>query len=70
MIDKYFKLERAWEEIQCLNIEIPQVITYIRDEDAFLQVKELEWKEKSPVMAHQIRNHQLERAHFNEQHMR
>ncbi|KAF8228139.1 hypothetical protein L208DRAFT_1489501 [Tricholoma matsutake] len=29
MIDQYFKLECAWEEIQHLNIEIPQVITYI-----------------------------------------
>jgi hypothetical protein len=70
MIDKYFKLERAREEIQRLNIEIPRVITYIRDEGAFLKLKELEWMEKNPVMAHQIRNHRQERARFNEQHMR
>ena len=29
LIDKYFKLERAWEEIHRLNIEIRRVITYI-----------------------------------------
>lgn len=29
MIDKFFKLERAREEIQRLNIEIWRVITYI-----------------------------------------
>ena len=29
MIDQYFKLEHAWEDIQCLNIKIPHVITNI-----------------------------------------
>jgi hypothetical protein len=70
LIDKYFKLERAREEIQRLNIEIPRVITYIRDEDAFLQLKELELKETNPVMAHHVQKHRWERARFNEQHMR
>lgn len=69
MIDKFFKLERAREEIHRLNIEIPRVITYIRDEETFLQRKELELKETNPVMAHQVHRHRWERARFNERHM-
>ena len=57
LIDKYFKLERAQEEIQRLNIEIRRVITYIRDEDTFLRLKESELKETDPVMAHHIQRH-------------
>jgi hypothetical protein len=69
MIDKYFKLEHAREEIQRLNIEIPRVITYIRDEEVFLQRKELELKETNPIMAHQVQIHRWERARFNKRHM-
>ena len=69
LIDKYFKLERAQEEIQRLNIEIQHVITYIRDEDTFLQLKESELKETDPVMAHHIQKHRWEKARFNEQHL-
>ena len=32
-IDQAFKLERAQEEVTRLNIEIPHLATYIRDED-------------------------------------
>jgi hypothetical protein len=68
LIDKYFKLERAREEIQRLNIEIQRVITYIRDEDTFLRLKESELKETTPIMAHHIQRHRWEKARFNEQH--
>ncbi|KAJ7050779.1 hypothetical protein C8F01DRAFT_1000146, partial [Mycena amicta] len=37
LMDHYFKLERAWEEIQHLNIEIHRVITWIRDENRRLR---------------------------------
>lgn len=69
LIDKYFKLERAREEILRLNIEIKRVITYIRDEDTFLRMKESELKDTDSIMAHQIKVHRWERARFNEQHM-
>jgi hypothetical protein len=69
MIDQYFKLKCAREEIQCLNVEIPQVITYIWDEDIFLPMKESEVREENPGLAHQIEKHRLERGHSNEQHM-
>lgn len=33
-LDRYFKIQRAQEELDRLNIEIKRVATYIRDEDA------------------------------------
>ena len=54
-MDQYFKLQRADEEIQRLNIEIPRFLTYMGDEEEFL------WREEQrirrvdgPVLAHQI----------------
>jgi hypothetical protein len=69
MIDQYFKLERAREEIQRLDIEIPRVITYIRDEDLLLRLKESEVRKMSPGLACQVAKHRMERGRFNEQHM-
>ena len=69
LIDKYFKLECAQEEIQCLNIELCCVITYIQDEDTFLWLKESKLKEMNPIMAHHIWRHWWEKVHFNEQHL-
>jgi hypothetical protein len=40
VIDQFFKLERVCEEIHYLNIKIPDVVTYIQDEDTFLWLKE------------------------------
>jgi hypothetical protein len=70
VIDQFFKLERAGEEIQRLNIEIPHVVTYIRDEDIFLRLKEAEVRGVSPGLARQVGKHRMERARFNAQHMR
>ncbi|KAF8171737.1 hypothetical protein K438DRAFT_1612745 [Mycena galopus ATCC 62051] len=36
-MDHYFKTLRAREEIKCLDIEIRQVITWIRNENCFLR---------------------------------
>ncbi|KAJ6600993.1 hypothetical protein DFH09DRAFT_1243004 [Mycena vulgaris] len=41
-MDHYFKILRAREEIKRLNIEIPRVITWIRDENLVLRAKEAE----------------------------
>ncbi|KAJ7019595.1 hypothetical protein C8F04DRAFT_1214298 [Mycena alexandri] len=48
LLDKYFKIERAREEIRRCNIEIRRVITSIRDEKAFLTAKENELRESDP----------------------
>jgi hypothetical protein len=68
-MDQHFKLERAREEIQRLNIEIPRVITYIRDEDAFLRKEEKEIWLHDSSLAHQVLLHRRERSRFNVQHM-
>ena len=60
MIDQHFKLQRACEEIQHLNIEIPRVITYIQDEAMFLQRKEAEVRKTNPALARQVAMYRLE----------
>jgi hypothetical protein len=68
-MDRYFKLERAREEIQRLNIEILRVITYLCDEDVFLKKKEDEIRLYDSSLAHQVSLHRRERGRFNSQHM-
>jgi hypothetical protein len=68
-IDQAFKLERAAEEVARLNIEIPRFATYIRDEDIYLRVKEIELSASHPALAHQVGIHRMERARFNEHHL-
>jgi hypothetical protein len=70
IIDQHFKLLRAWEEIQRLNVEIRHVVTYIQDEDRFLQVRKEELKATNIGLAYQITKYQLERGRFNDGHMR
>ncbi|KAJ7429411.1 hypothetical protein B0H11DRAFT_2409247 [Mycena galericulata] len=41
-MDRYFKILRAREEIKRLNVEIPRVVTWIRDENRVLRKKEAE----------------------------
>ncbi|KAJ6476529.1 hypothetical protein C8R47DRAFT_925939, partial [Mycena vitilis] len=52
LMDHYFKLEQAKEEIQRLDIEIRRVITYIRDEKEFLVRREAEIMEEDLVLAY------------------
>ncbi|KAG6877117.1 hypothetical protein C0992_010768 [Termitomyces sp. T32_za158] len=40
MMDEYFKILCAWEEINQLNVEIQRLVTYIHDEEAYLQERE------------------------------
>jgi len=51
---RYFKIERAREEVERLNIEIPRVIAYMHDEDLFLAEKACQTSESDPALAHQI----------------
>jgi len=67
-MDAFFKMERAREEIKRLNIEIPRVITHMRDEGKFLQRKESELQPTNPALAHQIQLRRLERERFTEVH--
>jgi hypothetical protein len=69
VIDHYFKLERAREEIQRLNVEIRRVVTYIRDEDNFFCLKEADIMLVNPGLARQVKIHRMERGRFNARHM-
>jgi len=67
-MDGYFKLLRAKEEIVRLNVEIPRLATYMRDEEAYLQVKEEEVRAANPALACQIRLHRMEKSRYIEHH--
>ena len=69
-VDQAFKLERAEEEITRLNIEVPRLATYIRDEDTFLKAKEVELAITNPALANQIGIYRMERGRFNAHHLK
>ncbi|KAJ6522141.1 hypothetical protein DFH09DRAFT_1424226 [Mycena vulgaris] len=79
-MDRYFRIERAREEIKRLNVEIPRVVTWIRDENAFLRKMETQLREPGEKtaeeieadvqMAVQIRLYRGRRGRFDAGHMR
>lgn len=62
VMDQYFKLKRAEEEIQRLNVEIPRLVTYMIDEDEFLREREEATALVDSGLAYQIRLYRLERS--------
>ncbi|KAJ7326440.1 hypothetical protein DFH08DRAFT_916887 [Mycena albidolilacea] len=78
-MDRYFKILRAREEIRRLNVEIPRVVTWIRDENRVLRRKEaelnstegktLEDTETDRGMAVQVRLYRERRGRFDDTHM-
>lgn len=80
IMDKYFRLERAREEIKRLNLEIPRFITWIRDEPQFLCEREAALRDttgKSPqqvvedlLLAVQVAQYRCQRQRFDGTHMR
>jgi hypothetical protein len=69
-MDQHFKLLRAEEEIQRLNIEIQRVVTYMVDEEAFLTCEEECLREEGKVgLAHQVHLVRMERGRFTALHM-
>ena len=55
LMDQYFKIERAHEEIIRLDVEIRRFVTHIRDEEHFLLSKETELALSHPDISYQIR---------------
>ncbi|KAJ7143092.1 hypothetical protein C8R43DRAFT_954234 [Mycena crocata] len=53
-MDRFFKILRAKEEIKRLNMEIPRVITWIRDENRTLRRREAELREEEGKSADQV----------------
>lgn len=68
--DEYFKIQRAKEEIERLNIEIKRLVTHIQDEDNYLRGMEEHLFSTDPVLAFQVGNYRLERTRFDLLHLR
>ena len=67
-MDQAFKLHRAKEEIKQLDIEIRRFATYMRDEDAYLRLKESSIASSNPALANQVEIHRIERGRYNVHH--
>ncbi|KAJ6470196.1 hypothetical protein C8R47DRAFT_988867 [Mycena vitilis] len=68
-MDQYFKLLRADEEIERLNIEIRRLITYMRDEEVFLLRQETcVLATHGPALAHQVALYRMQQGRFNDGH--
>jgi hypothetical protein len=67
-MDKYFKTQRAHEEIARLNVEIRRLLTYICDEESELRQKEREYS-SSPALSLQISRYRQDRERFNKRHI-
>ncbi|KAJ7435593.1 hypothetical protein B0H11DRAFT_1755896 [Mycena galericulata] len=69
LLDSYFKIERAGEEIDWCNVEIRRVITHIRDETDFLVSKAAELDATNPTMAYFVKAYRWQRGRFDETHL-
>ncbi|TFK57757.1 hypothetical protein BDN72DRAFT_730691, partial [Pluteus cervinus] len=68
LLDQYFKLERAREEIKRLNIEVRRLLTYMQDEENFLDVSIVVLKQTDLALANEVFIYQQERARANNNH--
>ncbi|KAJ7048099.1 hypothetical protein C8F01DRAFT_1268696 [Mycena amicta] len=70
LMDSFFKIERAREEVQRLNIEICRVVTWIRDERQYLQRMEKGLRDAGEVtLAVQMKCYGQQRGIFAATHM-
>ncbi|KAJ7711576.1 hypothetical protein B0H16DRAFT_1667755 [Mycena metata] len=70
LLDQYFKIERAREEITRCNVEIRRLVTYIQDEKVFLLDAEKKLEGRDPGLAWTVRRHRWEQERYNEAHMK
>ncbi|KAJ7017224.1 hypothetical protein C8F04DRAFT_1215155 [Mycena alexandri] len=70
LLDQYFRIERAREEITQCNVEIRRLVTYIRDARAILVSVETNLQGSNPGLAWCVRRHRLQREQYNEVHMK
>ncbi|KAJ7712388.1 hypothetical protein B0H14DRAFT_3523963 [Mycena olivaceomarginata] len=70
LLDAYFKIECAKEEIDRLNVEIKRFVTYIRDEKVFLDGKVIEVEARDPHLAFFVREYQSRRGRFDKGHIK
>ncbi|KAJ7869147.1 hypothetical protein B0H14DRAFT_3083965 [Mycena olivaceomarginata] len=68
-MDQHFKMVRAEEEIQRLDVEIPHLITFMADERDFLIYQEQRLQEEGKdALAHQVYAHRMEYGRFDNLH--
>jgi hypothetical protein len=63
-MDSYFKVLRAQEEVLRLNVEVPRLATFMRDDDAYLLKKQTEIQATHPALSHQIGIYRMEGGRF------
>jgi hypothetical protein len=66
----YFKILRAREEIQRLNVEVGRLAAWVDDEDTHLQSTFKSLLESDPALSHEIRCVYEERKRVNDVHRR
>ncbi|KAF7363837.1 hypothetical protein MSAN_01041700 [Mycena sanguinolenta] len=70
-VDLHFKIKRAKEEVERLNVEIRRLYTYMRDEDAFLAHHARRLRDNhQPQLAYQVEVHRQQHIRFNDEHRR
>jgi hypothetical protein len=67
-MDGYFKVLRAAEEMERLNVEIPRLTTFMRDEETYVLAKETALAATDPVLAHQVKIYRMQRGRFTGHH--
>jgi hypothetical protein len=67
-MDGYFKVLRAAEEMERLNVEIPRLTTFMRDEETYVLAKETALAATDPVLGHQVKIYRMQRGRFTEHH--
>lgn len=70
LMERYFKLKRAHEEILRLNVEVRQLFNFIHDESHFLNKKIAELEDNDPELAYQVSKYRDERCRYNTLHLR
>ncbi|KAJ7216257.1 hypothetical protein C8J57DRAFT_1440557 [Mycena rebaudengoi] len=70
LLDSYFRIERAKEEIVRLDVEIRCLVMHIRDKRVFLLKKEAEIQETNPVLAFFIGRYRQEHGRFDASHLK
>ncbi|KAF8173516.1 hypothetical protein K438DRAFT_1438475, partial [Mycena galopus ATCC 62051] len=68
LLDSYYKLKQAREEIQRLNIEIRHFVTHMKNERTFLVQRESEIKAEDQVLAFFIRKYRNCQGRFDNVH--
>ncbi|KAK1234078.1 hypothetical protein PQX77_002727 [Marasmius sp. AFHP31] len=68
LINEYFKVWRAYKELDRLHVEIQRLITYMKEEREYLKAVEAYYDDRDPGLAYQIRLYRWERARFDDLH--